>query len=186
MVLFDQIQAFIDRLEEKQFYQYLAVGLGITCFATGIIVFRSYRNISSVQKKIEEVNTYREQIKEILNKAQQVRQKEKEVNAILAEEEDFKIAGYFKDLLEQLGLTNKLSTRPEVISSTEDAYTEDILTAKFTDMTMKKLTELLQEIEKKQRIYTKELDITASQKTKNAIEVTIAIGTLLPKTKETE
>jgi hypothetical protein len=49
---------------------------------------------------------------------------------------------------------------------------------------MKNLTELLQEIELNKRVFTKELDITASSKQPGTIDVSLTIVTLEPKPKE--
>jgi hypothetical protein len=47
-------------------------------------------------------------------------------------------------------------------------------------MTTKELTALLQELEKKQRIYINELDIKKITKPANALDITLSIATLQP------
>ena len=66
----------------------------------------------------------------------------------------------------------------------EGRYQERILLARFAGMTMKELTELLQEIEFNKRVFTKELDITVAKKVPGTIDVGLTIAALEPKPKE--
>jgi hypothetical protein len=49
-------------------------------------------------------------------------------------------------------------------------------------MNMQELCELLQALERVQRIFSKSIDIQRSKKIPDAIDVTLVIATLLPKT----
>ena len=51
-------------------------------------------------------------------------------------------------------------------------------------MTMKDLTELLKEVEQNKRVFAKELEIIASKKTANTIDVNFTIATLEPQMQE--
>ncbi len=187
MEFIEKIRIFIERIETKDFYKYTGIFLGISIILAGLIVFRFYRQINYLTKRIDDINEAREeQVRIIRQDALQVQQQQAEVDAILAEEEDFKIGGYFKNLLTKLNLTEKQVAEETATIEREDDYRESELNAKFEDMNMKQLTELLQEIEQNKRISTKKLDITKSTKKPDTIEVTITIGTLLPKTEIAE
>lgn len=184
MKLFSQIQTYLDSLEIKRFYQFIAILIGIVLLACFGVLFQYYRSISYLKSEIGKLNEQRENIRLILDKAQQVKTEQKEIDAILAKDENFKIAGYFEDLLGQLGLSDKKSAIEVSTPAREGKYQESILQAKFTGMTMKDLTELLQEIELNKRVFTKELSIVASQKRTGTIDVTLIIATLELKPKE--
>lgn len=184
MEFIEKIYAYLSNLDEKRFYQYL---IGFLC-AIGLLMFLTmvqyYRSIHALKGKIIQINEEREQALTILNKGQVVKKIQREIDAVIAKEENFQIGGYFDDLLAKLGLINKKDSAVEIASAErEGAYRENILTAKFSSMTMKELTELLQELELNRRVFIKELEITASQSMANSIDVTLTIATLVPKRK---
>lgn len=187
MVIFDKIRTFFDDLDSKSFYSY-AIGYLVVCvLLCGLLVFYFYKNVHTLQRQLKRLNTSREDtVRTILESAQSIEQQRSAVEQILSQNPDFKIAGYFKDLLTKLNVKNKEVQEAESTTTTEreDNYRETELNAKFEDMTMKELTELLQAIEQNPRISTKKLDITKAKKKPKTIEVQIAITTLLPKTTE--
>jgi len=187
MGLVEKIRLFIETIETKDFYKYITIFLiGIT-FISSLIVFQYYRNVSYWKGRIKIINELRENdVKVIREKAQHVQQQRAEVDAILAEDEDFKIGGYFKDLLTKLQLTDKEIAEETTQIDREDNYRESELNAKFEDMNMKQLAKLLQEIEQNKRIFTKKLEITKSKKKPGTVEAQIIIATLLPETELTE
>jgi hypothetical protein len=185
MDILHKIQTYLDSLEEKRFYQYLMGSIAVILLLIAGILFQYYRKVSYLKSEINRINEERANIRTILEKALLVKKEQKEIDAILAKDENFKIAGYFEDLLSKLGLADKKASDVQVTTpSREGKYQENILQAKFTSMTMKDLTELLQEIELNKRVFTKELDITISQKKPGTIDVTLTIATLEPKPKE--
>jgi hypothetical protein len=185
MEILNKIQTYLNSIDEKRFYQYLIGFCIMIVLLFAGILFQYYRTMSRYKAEIARINEDRLEARNLLAKAQLVKNEQKQINAILAKDENFKIAGYFEDLLGKLGLADKQSSKAEVSTpSREGKYQESILQAKFSGMTMKDLTELLQEIEFNKRVFTKELDITVSPKTAGTIDVTLTIATLEPKPKE--
>ena len=186
MEFFDKIIAYFNLLEYKRFYQYCFAFLSVIIITCGLIIFKYYRSISYLKNQIESINEERENIQSLLSRAQIVKKEQKEIDAIITKDPNFKIAGYFDNLLGRLGLMDKKSSIDiEISTPTEESkYQESILQAKFTSMTMKDLTILLEEIESNRRVFIKELDIFRSQKNANTIDVTLTIATLEPKPKE--
>lgn len=182
MELLEKISTYIDNISKKELSRYLLISLGIivTCFL--LLVFNYYRKVRYLKKQMRILNEAREEeVKRILTRAASVQQQRKEVDAILEEDKDFKIGGYFKDVLTKLGLTSKKAVESPSQIDREGKYRESILNVKFTDMDMKQLSELLNEIEKNKRIFTKELEVTTSRKTPQKIDVNLTIATLLLK-----
>ncbi len=184
MELFDKIQSYLNTLETKRLYQYIGGLLGFISLIMFAVIFQYYRTVSSLKSEIISINESREEIRTILDKGQQVKKEQKEIDAILAQDENFKIKGNFGDLIEKLGLSNKKISIEVSSRAREGRYQERILLARFAGMTMKELTELLQEIEFNKRVFTKELDITVAKKVPGTIDVGLTIAALEPKPKE--
>ena len=185
MELLNKIQSYLTSLDQKRFYQYVGGALGIVAVIMLLLMFQYYRKISSLKSTIVTTNQEREEVKKILDDARKIKKGQKEIDAILAQDPNFKIAGYFEDLTSRLGLAQKRSSLAEVSTVvSEGKYQESVLQAKFTSITMKDLAQLLQEIELNKRVFTKELDITKAQKQANSIDVSLTIATLEPKPKE--
>lgn len=182
--ILNKIQAYINSLDSKRFQQYIGALFGIIFVLISIIIFNYYRTIHRLKSEISTINDMRLEAQSILEKAQLVKKEQREIDAILAKEENFKIAGYFEDLLSRLGFAKKKLSQEINTAVKEGNYQESILQAKFTAMTMKDVTELLQEIEANKRVFTKELDLTASRNRPGTLDVTLTIATLEPKPKE--
>jgi len=152
----------------------------------GFFVFRFYRNVNYYQSRIDEINEVREDtVRDILDRSKDVEKRRKEVNAILAKEEDFKIIEYFTKLLQKLGLgkADEIIPTERVLAGMK--YNENEITARLTGITTQGLCQLLDQLEKNKRINIKELEIKKSLKTPKAIDITIKIATLQPKAGET-
>jgi len=184
MELMNRLRLFIEGMEEREFKQYLLIVLGVILLVTGFLVFRHYRKVGALQERIENINDEREEkVSTILQRMNVVTQQRKQVYDILAKNKDFRIANYFDTLLKKQGLVDKSTVQsPSVVVLGPD-YSETILSASFVRMTMKELTELLEKIEKNERVYAKSLEIIKSTKTPKTIEVNVTIATLEPRLK---
>jgi len=181
MEIINKLRLFIEGLDQRDFVKYLIITLTIIFLLSSVIVFRYYSRVSKLRLLIENVNEIREeQVRSVLQRMDTVEQQRKDVRDILAQEKDFKIADYFASLLKKQRLTeNKIE---ETISTVilANNYQEVILSVKFINMTMKKLCEFLNEIEQKNRVYAKNLEIIKSTKVPKTINVNLAIATLQP------
>lgn len=187
MKLFAPIKNFIAQRDKKEFYYYLIGFLfAILVLIIGLMYYQSSR-VSYWRKRINGINEYREQVRQVINKDQHVLSQRAEVNKMLQENPDFKIDGYFIELLTQFRLTdNKTQTSITYADRGDPEYREVLLNAKFDTMNMRQLCELLDAIEQNKRIYTKDLEIIKSKKIPNTIDVNITIATLQAKPEITE
>ena len=183
MEALENIKTFIDELDQKTFYKYLGIALGVITLCVILLMARHYSHINYLKQRINTINGFREDAKQILDKAQYVQQQRKEVDAMLAKDEDFKIIGYFEDLLTKLGLSDKKGVYTPSRIDRDKQYQESILNATFTGMNMKQVSQLLEEIEKNERIYAKQLEIIKSEKPPRSVNVSLTIATLQPKAK---
>jgi hypothetical protein len=184
MIIIDSIFNFIESLDQKNFYKYLAIGSIIFFIVMAGLMVRHYYAIGSLRTQISMINSLREDAKIILDKAVVVEQQKKDVNAMIAQEPNFKIGGYMKELLEKNNLTEKKKLEQYIPVDRQDNYRETILTTQFTQMTMQELVILLDKIEQNELIYIKSLEISQS-KTSGTIDTTLIIATLQPKEEST-
>ena len=187
MEAINKFRTIIASIDTKEFYKYIILFfLGITLI-TGIIIFQYYKKVGYLKKRINNINELREiDVKTIREKSQRVQLQREEVNTLPSEDENFKIGGYFTDLINSLQLTDKKIAEEKTEIDRDDTFREIELNAKFEDMNTKQLAQLLQKIEETKRIFIKKLEIVKSTKQLNSIEVTITIATLLPETELTE
>lgn len=174
------ITTFVQELDEQHFKRYLLIACAAATIIFGLGVYFYYSTTDALLKQLEDVNDVREgDLKKTLTRSKELRQAGAAIDATLAKTPDFKIKGYFLDLMKKLNLESMMSSaEPSHVDRDKD-YREITLKATFTDMNMKQLTELLRELEKSDRISTKELEITQSKRS-SAINVVLTIGTLEP------
>ena len=179
----ERIYSVISQLELKKFqlYQYIFFGVCIVLFL--LMGFRFYRNVGTLQKKITFINAEREDtVQDIINDIGRIKQEQNSINKILSEDLDFKIAGYFDQVLQKLALSSKVVTinTPSQVD-VDETYRESVLQAKLDDMDMKQITLLLQALDENQRISTRQLNIIASKRDQAKLEVEVTIATMLLK-----
>ncbi len=181
MMLLEPIKTFFNKTDSKTFSYYIIGYLAACLLLFILIIFYYYSSTNALQKKIKNLNSTREEVLVILENAALVQQQRLMVEETLAKDTDFKIGGYFKNLLIKLNLKDKEVAEETSTSDLEENYRKSELSAKFEDLSMKEFTELLQEIEQNSRIATNRIEITKSKKKPKTIEASLTISTLLPK-----
>lgn len=174
----------LDKLQHadtKTFKKCVFIFLGIIMGCFLFITWRYYTGVTFYKKKLSLLNGIREEARILRENMVQVQTQRLRVNEMLQEEADFKIGGYFNNVLAALHLLDNKKTEETSQIDREDNYRESEIIASLTNMNMKQLTELLYELEQKKRIYIKKLDIEKSKKNKNQLDVTLIIATLLHK-----
>jgi hypothetical protein len=183
MNIIEKVKEFLDSLDAKKFYTYIGAFFGIITLVLIFLVYRFYANVWDYQRQIRLTNDMRIEVQALIEKAARVKKQQKDVNEMLEADPNFKIAGYFQTVLAQLGLSNKEESNTVTTQERgEQEYNESILTAKFIDMTMQEVSELLNVLEQNKRIYTKSLELQKSRKSNRTIEVQLTIATLQPRT----
>lgn len=181
MTALEKIQQFIETLDDKSWYRYVAAYAAALICIIAVIIFFYYRATSYWIDTINDTNNYRERARSILQKAARVYSQRAEVNKIIQQDPDFKIAGYLQEVMASQGISSLLTNINTTQVDREDIYRETTSTVQFTGMSMRKLTEFLNVIEQNKRLYTKEIDISKSKKTPQAIDVTVVITTMQPR-----
>lgn len=182
MNILKSLQAHISKLDLKTFYIYCGAAAGATLLIIILMIFRFYSAVDTIKKEIDTVNEQREEIQKVLEQHLRVQKQRRAVDEMLKKDEDFKIGGYFRELIAGLGLENKKSVEqaPQQNQTADDKYIEISLSAEFSGMDMKEVCEILNKIDEKERIYTKELNIARSKKIPQKLDVGLVIATLQP------
>lgn len=183
MTALDQIRHYIEDLTTKQFKQYFLIIITGLFFVSSIIIYRYYRNIHNLKNRIDLINKNRIEVQNILERFEIVKRQKTEVDTLLAKDKEFKINDYFN----KISIADMYKTRDPDISSEEldNGYTEIKLYASLSNMNTQKLVELLDTLEKNERIYTKELEIYKPDQGPT-INVNLLIATLEPTIKSVE
>ena len=180
MTLLKKLQDFIQQLNERSFITYL-IGYWIVIFLTALLIIVYYFwGVSSTTTEINIINEAREQTREILQKAQRVQQQRKAVDAILAQDPEFKIDGFIRDITKQLSLEQNFTSGEFTTTVVEDNYREQAEKVTLSEINMKQLAQFLSTIEQTNRLYIKDLEIVRSEKNPQSINSTLTIATLLP------
>jgi hypothetical protein len=185
MKFLEPISTFINKTDSKKFYTYMIIYGAVCLILCVLIIIYYYSSIGALQKKMKNINASREEVLSILEKHQLIKQQQSIVEEILAKDPNFKIAGTFEKLLQELNLTDKKVAETINTTDLEENYRKSELTANFEGMTMQELTTLLEKIEQNPRIATNRLDIVKSKKKPKTIDVVLSISTLLPKIETT-
>jgi hypothetical protein len=190
MKLADKLFDFIKSLDEKEFKKYTYIAITIIIVIAGFITYRHFTKVASLQNELKKLNISRQEAQVILSKELEIKKQNEIVDEILKKDRSFKIRQYFDSVVSKMGLEKSIKTDPETSTSELETlrtqgYMEVKIEAKFTEINTKQLAELLDEFEKNERIYTKSLEITKSNRTPT-IDVDIVIATLQPKTEITE
>lgn len=180
MIFLNNIANFIEQIDQKKFLYYVAAASAILAFLLGIILYRYYAVTGSLLDRTKKVNMQRKVVKELLERYEIVKKQQMEVNALLEKDKNFKIGGYFEDIVARLNLSQFKTREPETSSQELDnGYTEIKLYASFANINMQKIVELLDTLEQNERIYTKEIEIYKPNQDR-AVNLNLLIATLTP------
>lgn len=181
MELLKQLQNKIINFERKEFYQYTGIIFGTLSLITAGLIYYYFSKTTELQATLKKLNKNRQEVQQLLQEYKFVEKQKEAVNEMLDEERNFKLKSFFDTLTMQFNIRNQQQKEAEVTEELlHKQYTEIRLVAQFRQITMQQLCDLLNGIEQKQRVYTKELVIT---KTKGAaLDVILTIATIKPQT----
>lgn len=181
MQLLEKIRTALTNLDEQDFYRYAAFVLGGLLLCAGIIIYHYESKTSVYIKQARNINKERERAQDLLTRYEYVKQQQTEVSQLLNKDKNFKIREYFEGVIKNQALTSHVKKVDVAESELGNGYSEIRLDASVEGINTKILTELLYEIEQKERVYTKELEIKKPSNS-SAINVTLVIATLQPQT----
>ncbi len=170
------IQEFALPLETSEFYRNIGIFLGCLVLLTGGIMYYHHAETAALRMSLQKIHKSQQEAKIILEKQKIVTKQREEVNTVLEEDKNFKLKSFFDEVVGRLGLSSYQSKEAEVSDDIlQKLYTEIKINVQFKGISTKQLCELLQAIEQKARVYTKELTIT---KKNDSLDVMLTIATL--------
>ncbi len=182
---FKKIQATFESMDQRRFSLTM---LGVFIFIiliSGTLIYRYYATIAAVNKRAEIANRKRNELRGLLERYEMVKKQQAEVDSLLSKDKEFKIGGYFNDLIMKFGIEKNKTREPETSRETLDnGYTEVKLYATFAQMSTKQIAELLDAIEQNERVYTKEVEMYKPGTNGQTVNVNLLIATIEPKTEE--
>lgn len=180
MALFDRIKNTIKNLDERDFYTYAGIGFGILLFILALLLYWQRSSINAWTSKLKQLQKQRTETKRLLSDKLQFEQERKTLNDKLQAEPDFKIRGYYDELVSKLNLRPFIGKDPSepTTESLEGGAKERTLTAQFTNITTKQLTDILSAIENNPRVFAKRMVIDKIAKDTPKLNVTLDIATI--------
>lgn len=161
MSLLQKIRTLASSFESHEFYKVIGVIVGINIILMSSIIWYYFSKTHSLQNSLREIYKKEVEAKGLLERLKDVKKQSEEVNSLLEQEKNFKIKNFFDDMVKKLNLNSNQKGDAKISEESvlNKRYTEVTLQAQFQRLDMKQLCELLQMIEQKERIYTKELII---------------------------
>lgn len=177
MMQLARVRNFLKNLDTQEVYKYTGIMLAVIILFSGIMLWRYFSGIETLQKRLAALNRQRSEARSLLEKNEYVLQQQARVDDILARDKNFKIKEYFISVVQKLGFGNLVSKDADISSNTlGNDYTEIKLDVSLSGMNMQQLVDLLYNIEQNERIYTKDLKITKSLRSPT-IDVSLVIAT---------
>lgn len=176
MSFLHKLQEFALPVETSEFYRNIGIFLGALVLITGGIIYYHHTETAALRSTLQRVYKTQQEAKVILERLKVVTKRKEEVDSVLEEDKNFKLKSFFDDEVAKLHLTQYQTKDAEVSDEIlQKIYTEIKIIAQFRGISTKQLCELLQAIEQKNRVYTKELTVI---KRNDSLDVTLTIATL--------
>lgn len=180
MTLFNNIKTAIRNLDEREFYTYTGIAFGAIIMLLALLFYWQSSSIKNWNNKFKQLQKHRNETNQILSDKLIFEQERKALNDKLQAEPDFKIRGYYDELINTLNLRSYVARDPvePTSESLEGGAKERTLTAQLVNITTKQLTEILSAIENNPRVFAKRLIIDKIANELPKLNVTLDIATI--------
>lgn len=175
MPFIDTIRIFFTSKSQRELLVYYGIFVAFFVFIVGLVMGLHFSTMAMITRQLAEIKKQRVVVQDILTQNKTIMAQQEAVKTILAEQPNFYITQNFDELLQSLGL--QADKEGPIPSDVGNGFVEQKLSALFSHINMKQLTELLYKIEQNPRVYTKELKITKDIKD-GLLNATLVIATL--------
>lgn len=173
MEFFIKLSAYIQNLNSQQFKKnYLIFLLGVGVLLAGLIYYL-YVQKEQLITRINQMNKLAAQTQNIILDNRKMIKAEQRLKDILDQNKDFGIKGFF----EQFCKENNLNPEQGWDTTTEpvnEKFDEIILPASFKGLSSEQLVKILQDLDKKEIVFIKELTIHNEESGKISCDITMA------------
>lgn len=177
MNFLSNLYARIMSVEKKMFYRGTIVFFGGLIVLIIAILAYYYTTVSALKNQLTKTKRQQEEIRMLLGQFTQLQEESKKVNTVLDEEKNFKIKNFYESVLQQQNIQNLQLKEAEIQEENlRSRYIEIKLTSQLQQLSTEQLCNLLEALEKKARIYIKDLTVTKTRN--NNLDIVLVIGTL--------
>ncbi len=176
MKIITNLANYIQNLNKKEFEKYLAIFLGIIMLFCITALYKIYNNSSVLIRQIKTTQRLVRKAELMIQKNKSLDKKEEKLQTLLKANKEFSI----RTFLEQFWTKNQIKPEPgwgetrTIAIPGNDNFDEIELTAIFKNQNTQKLTNIIDKLNKKDNIYTKELTIKREPDSKITFDITLA------------
>lgn len=184
MVTLESIKDYIQGLNQKEIVRILAAYFILFLLGIGFLLYRHSHALATVEQKMKILNKARKEIQQILTEYDHIKNKKIEVDALLGKDKDFYIQKYCQDTLNEANIT---TTAPLalVIQPWPNGYVEESVQINASQISMERLCNFLQALQKNNLVFVKNLDIVKVNVGDKKINITMIVATLKPVVEKT-
>lgn len=168
---------YIQNLNKKNFEKYLLVFLAFMILLSGISIYFIYNKSTSLVKDIKHLEKISNDIIQIINENEKFNKKEGELKQLLDKNTDFNIRAFFEQFTKEQNITpesNWANTAFTLPVEGNDKFDEVGLTATFKNQTTESLIKIIENLNKNQMVYIKDLIIKNQENKKIEVTMTLA------------
>ncbi len=175
MNIIDNIANHIQRLNKKEFDKLLLIILLATGITSLGAIYYIYNTSSSLVEKVKGITKLANKTTLILNENKKMDYEQNRLTRILELNKNFSIKTFFEQFSQQQMMIPdpNWDTRTIPVEG-NDKFDEIILTASFKNQTTLNLTRMLENLDKNEMVYIKELIINHEPNKKISFKITIA------------
>jgi len=169
-----KIAEIIQSLDSKKFQQYLL--LFLICIATSVVALIFYINNQSLEiiKQTKRIETFANKSVKLLSSFQKLKQEETRISEMLEKDKEFNIKSYFEQFCKDQNLTPESGWEDTKIQDISEKFSEIELSSTFKGLTTDKIVSILEALDKKKIIYTKEVIVKSEGNKKISLELNLA------------
>lgn len=178
MAITTTIKNILVNTDKKDIVRYAIIYFSIFGVIFILSIFWHNRSINKAKLNYKNINKERKKTQNLLNERKILELQEQELNEILSQDKNFRIIEAYNNIINNLDLEKYVTEAPTPIEDQSGKHIERKIPINLNNITTKQLVELLSEIQKDNRLFTKELTITKPAKSKNKIDIILVVATL--------
>jgi hypothetical protein len=173
MELLLRVTTYIQKLNKKDFEKKVYMCLGVVVFIVVGMTYYIYSKSTELAGQIKRLEGFANKTVRIREEYNDMQEKEEQLEELLNENKNFNIKVYFEQFCKDISMTPEPGWNTS-IESINEKFDEIILPATFKGQSTEKLVTILEEIDKKEIVYIKDVSIRTEKDKKLLFDVTIA------------
>ncbi|MFA5075023.1 MAG: hypothetical protein WC436_02860 [Candidatus Babeliales bacterium] len=177
MKVLTNFAVYIQNLNKKSFEKYLLIFLAFIIFLSGTSIYYIYNKSSNLVKDIKTLEKTSNDIIQIINTNEKLNKKSDELKQLLDKNIDFNIIAFFEKFTKEQNITpetNWAATSFKQPVEGNEKFDEAGLTATFKNQTTESLIKIIENLNKNQMVYIKDLTIKNQENKKIEVTMTLA------------